>query len=230
MPDIEILTKVAKELNSVMGLNPPINTRSFQDLGLQIRRNALGEDEQGNVDSDETLSAEQDGGKFSREVEDFLDEHGLLPDGWELLPEKENAASSELEPEPEPETVEEKEPNETKIEEKKVSKKKKGKKAKAKVSKKIREKKKTVDKPIAKETIKKLTKSKFVYTRSHALVDALKKGGNRKDIIELSNQLYVKKGGLDKVNIATNCFSLSLPVLVLLGTVKKENDKYTLAK
>ncbi len=77
---------------------------------------------------------------------------------------------------------------------------------------------------------KKKDNVKSAYTRSHALVDAIKKGGTRKDIIELSNQLYVKKGGMDKINIATNCFSLSIPVLIILGVIEKKNNEYQLTK
>ncbi len=151
MSDIEILSKVAKELNKVMGLNPQIDVKQVQDLYKQIERNALGKDEQGKVDSDEALSTKMDEGKFSREVEGFLDSNNLLPEGWALLPNEEKPFDDSVvmktaDIAPVAEQIEEKESTETKAEEEKVSKKKKGKKAKAKVSKKIREKKETTSK------------------------------------------------------------------------------------
>lgn len=57
------------------------------------------------------------------------------------------------------------------------------------------------------------------YTRSHALVEAIKYGGTREDLVRLSNEFYVKHGGNDNENTARFTMRMALPTLLILGSV-----------
>ncbi len=62
------------------------------------------------------------------------------------------------------------------------------------------------------------------YTRSHALVDAIKKGGDRKTIVAFSDDLFVKNGGSTNNNVANYMFGYCLPSLIIVGVVTKSKD------
>ncbi len=80
----------------------------------------------------------------------------------------------------------------------------------------------------ATEVVKELLKKK--YTRSSALVDSLKVGGSKKELIEKANQLYVKNGGSDKVQVANALLGYVMPSLLLLEIVEVNQDVYSLRK
>lgn len=73
------------------------------------------------------------------------------------------------------------------------------------------------------------------YSRSHALVDALKKGGTQKEIIERAQDLFMKHenktsgdAGKSFVNTVT---SSSIPLLLLTGFITKDDKgKYHIVK
>lgn len=91
MIEIELLRKVSREMNRVMGLNPPIDintTRNWKGLYAEIEKNAKGVDDDGNVDPEEGLKTEVDKGRFTEDVEDFFGEHKLLPKDWKWIAKK----------------------------------------------------------------------------------------------------------------------------------------------
>lgn len=94
------------------------------------------------------------------------------------------------------------------------------------------------EKQAAKDKLAAKTKpaaKKNLYTRSHALLDALKKGGTQKEIIERAQGLFMNHknkshGNADKsfVNTVT---SSSIPLLLLAGVITKdEKGKYKVVK
>ena len=96
--------------------------------------------------------------------------------------------------------------------------------------------KKARRKPATKKTTAKQTTAKQTvaptkrYTRTHALREALKKGGTRGTIIERSDKLYVEHGGKSNETGARATIDIHLPVLVLFEVVEKDGDIYRLAK
>lgn len=68
------------------------------------------------------------------------------------------------------------------------------------------------------------------YTRSHALVDAFKKEGTKQDLIKRANDLYIKNGGADKIQVAKALLGYVLPSLLLLNVIEKADQTYRLVK
>lgn len=72
---------------------------------------------------------------------------------------------------------------------------------------------------------------KVKYTRSEALVDALKsfkKGATKKEIVLKSDELYVEKGGDSGLYVSEVMFRYTMPALLLLGHAEQNDDKYKL--
>lgn len=65
------------------------------------------------------------------------------------------------------------------------------------------------------------------YTRSHALVDALKEGGTREEIVAKSDELFVENGGKSNPNVANYMFGYVYNTLLIIGTISEENGKFT---
>lgn len=68
----------------------------------------------------------------------------------------------------------------------------------------------------------------YKYTRHHALIDALKIGGDKKEIIEMSNELFVRKGGEDNLKKAKTIFNFCTPALLIIKVLRKHRDFYLL--
>ncbi len=200
--DSQLMRKIAEEFNDVMKLTPPIRSNPGREGDLVYKDI---------VDESKEIDLSKDDGKFSSDVVAFLKQEGLWPGSEKIKKDVEHLVDK----------TKPIEKGENKVGTKTAKKKKAVKKSKKKAA-----KKKAAKKSVEKKT----SKPKSTYTRSHALVAALKKGGTRKVIIELSNSLYVEKGGENKINIATNCFSLSMPVLILLNVMEKENNIYKLKR
>jgi hypothetical protein len=63
------------------------------------------------------------------------------------------------------------------------------------------------------------------YRRIDALNDALKKGGTRSELVEMSGELYEEKTGVKHVRVASrNFFDVTYPTLVYFGIVKVSED------
>lgn len=70
----------------------------------------------------------------------------------------------------------------------------------------------------------------YKYTQYHALIDALKIGGSKKEIIEMASELYMKKMGEDKKIKIKSLFNTCIPALLLTKSVRKHGDFYLLRK
>jgi hypothetical protein len=70
------------------------------------------------------------------------------------------------------------------------------------------------------------------YTRSHALLDALKasSGTTRESIVAESNKLFMKNGGTDNMNVANYMFGYVVPSLQILGVVAKDGKNFRWTK
>jgi len=209
----KILVKVAKELNGVMGLDPEIEIDGDEKSILK--------------QIEENVSEIEPEDKWSTKTEQFLKEQGYIDSD-----EEENGDNDD--------EIEEDDTEVKKSKAVKKSTKKKSKKAVTKKEKKTGTKKavkravkKTAKKMVKKSTKKKITKSNkpksFIYTRSHALVDALKKGGTKEQMIKNASILYVKKGGADNENVAKALLGYVLPSLIIIKFVTKNNNKYSLS-
>lgn len=72
---------------------------------------------------------------------------------------------------------------------------------------------------------------KIKYTRSEALVDALKffkKGATKKEIVEKSDELYVAQGGDSGMVVSEAMFRYGVPILLLLEHIELNDGKYKL--
>jgi len=70
--------------------------------------------------------------------------------------------------------------------------------------------------------INKSKEKKIKYTRSNALIDALKMGKNtKKELVENANKLYVENGGSDNSNVAKALLGYVMPSLLILGIIKE---------
>jgi vacuolar-type H+-ATPase subunit I/STV1 len=91
----------------------------------------------------------------------------------------------------------------------------------------VAEKKVKVDKPVKEKKTKTASKEKK-YTRSNALIDALKKfsGGTREEIVNNADVLFTENGGNTNTNVSNYMFGYVMPSLIILGIVSKSDDKY----
>lgn len=67
---------------------------------------------------------------------------------------------------------------------------------------------------------------KYRYTRQHSIIDALKIGGSKAEIIEMANDLYIQKGGRDSETSSSIAFGWITPALMLVKMVRKHGDFY----
>ena len=90
--------------------------------------------------------------------------------------------------------------------------------------------------PVKKERVKKERKAggkrgrkpnADSYTRSHALVDALKKGGTRDDIVKYSDELFVEKGGKTNINVANYMFGYVYNTLLIIGQISEADGVFS---
>lgn len=115
-----------------------------------------------------------------------------------------------------------------------------GKKAKAAAAKKDvpAKKEKAAKEPTAKKEKKAAPAKKEAaakedaYTRSHALLDALKaaSGATRESIVAESNKLFMKNGGTDNMNVANYMFGYVVPSLQILGVITKDGKNFLWTK
>jgi len=63
------------------------------------------------------------------------------------------------------------------------------------------------------------------YTRGHALIEALQKGGTRQQIVEMIDNFYSEHGGQANRNGALTMISIHIPVFKLAGLVQEDKDK-----
>lgn len=211
IPPLEEHKALAREMNEVMKLDPPIkfSKKTTADELLEIIKNEA----TGNIyEIDFEPDPEDDSViVFSEKAEDDFKALGI-----EVLPGSPPDPAAEAD-----------EPDEEVIEEKPAAKpdtKKGGKKE---------EPTKKDEKPAAKKADKKADAKKEEptkkekepeYTRSEAFVDALKKGGTKKEIIDNSDALFVKEGGESNHNVARAVFGYAMNPLLLLGHVTVNKD------
>ena len=62
------------------------------------------------------------------------------------------------------------------------------------------------------------------YTRGHALIESLQKGGTRQQIVELIDSFYSEHGGQANKNGALTMVSIHVPVFKLAGLVTEDKD------
>ena len=62
------------------------------------------------------------------------------------------------------------------------------------------------------------------YTRGHALIESLQKGGTRQQIVELIDSFYANHGGQANRNGALTMVSIHIPVFKLAGLVQEDKD------
>lgn len=241
------LVKLASEMNEVMGLEPAIKiSKKLDDESLieKIKAEAEGQiyasDFEEDPEDDEKVV-------FTEEAAETLKALGIE------VAEDEGSEDSEEETEEEPEDAEPEEEVEEEEEEEKPKKGAKGEKEepkKAAKGKKVdveeeeeEEEEKPAKKPSkgAKEAPKKAAKGKakaepkkakkVKYTRSEALVDALKffkKGATKKEIVEKSDELYVAQGGDSGMVVSEAMFRYGVPTLLLLEHIELNDGKYKL--
>lgn len=65
---------------------------------------------------------------------------------------------------------------------------------------------------------------KAKYTRSHALVESLKKGGSRQELAISANKIYIDNSGSDNASVAMALLRYVLPSLLILGVVEKTDQ------
>lgn len=70
----------------------------------------------------------------------------------------------------------------------------------------------------------------YKYTRHHALIDALKIGGSKDEVIQMSNELFIQKGGEDNERKAKSLFNYVIPALLIVKSLRKHEDFYLLKK
>lgn len=150
----------------------------------------------------------QAGDELSQETIDIIKTlDGTVPDGIKIAGTEETAEPNEPADEEAPEVVEEKT--------EKPAPKKAAKPAPKKAKKKSEKKVESAEK-------------KEGYTRSHALLDALKAvgSGGRDEVVQHSDGLFVKAGGKTNTNVANYMFGYVMPSLIILGHVKKEGKNF----
>lgn len=75
-----------------------------------------------------------------------------------------------------------------------------------------------------KAATKKAEPKKARYTRTHALHDALKAGGTRKEVTEELDRLYVANGGSPNPSGASAMTGLHIPVLKHFGVIEEDEN------
>jgi len=203
-PTVKEMINAAEVLNEVLGLDPVIKTEDLEEEEL-IRLLLLAK---GMIEPADLKPSEDE------------DEAYITPEIMKTLEALKPQNEEEEEKEEEKEEQEEKE-NQASEKGKKEEKPKEKKKETEQTTKK--DQKNEEKKPIVvKEKHEK-------YTRSHALVDALKVGGTKEEMIGVANKLYVEHNGADKEQVAKALLQYVLPSLELLGIISTTEDgKYTL--
>lgn len=76
---------------------------------------------------------------------------------------------------------------------------------------------------------KKAAKQAPSYTRSHALIDALKQTGTgtREEIVNVADTLFVENGGNSNQNVSSYMFGYVMPSLIILGHVTKDGKDFS---
>lgn len=64
------------------------------------------------------------------------------------------------------------------------------------------------------------------YTRSDAFIEAIKKEGSKKDIINRIDEYYIENGGSSSMNTSESMFTKIMPILIKLNFMILENGKY----
>jgi len=62
------------------------------------------------------------------------------------------------------------------------------------------------------------------YTRGHALIESLQKGGTREQVVEMIDNFYSEHGGQANRNGALTMISIHIPVFKLAGLVTEDKD------
>ena len=62
------------------------------------------------------------------------------------------------------------------------------------------------------------------YTRGHALIESLQKGGTREQVVEMIDNFYANHGGQANRNGALTMVSIHIPVFKLAGLVAEDKD------
>ena len=62
------------------------------------------------------------------------------------------------------------------------------------------------------------------YTRGHALIESLQKGGTREQVVEMIDNFYANHGGQANRNGALTMVSIHIPVFKLAGLVTEDKD------
>ena len=62
------------------------------------------------------------------------------------------------------------------------------------------------------------------YTRGHALIESLQKGGTREQVVEMIDSFYSEHGGQANRNGALTMISIHIPVFKLAGLVTEDKD------
>ena len=62
------------------------------------------------------------------------------------------------------------------------------------------------------------------YTRGHALIESLQKGGTREQVVEMIDNFYSEHGGQANRNGALTMVSIHIPVFKLAGLVQEDKD------
>ena len=62
------------------------------------------------------------------------------------------------------------------------------------------------------------------YTRGHALIESLQKGGTREQVVEMIDNFYSEHGGQANRNGALTMVSIHIPVFKLAGLVTEHKD------
>lgn len=213
------LKAAAKEINEILKPEPLVATKvgvkksdltnELLELSEEIEESDGFSDE--TLDTLESIGAEFDWRNNGDEPDEVEDEAEEEPDEVE--------EEAEEEAEEEPEEVEEEPEEEKKPKAKKGAKTDKKPKAGAKPK---------AEAAKAKKEPKKDKKPR--YSRGAALIDALKKGGDREELITLIDDFYEKNGGQRNANGAKVMLDIHLPVLNLAGVLEEKNGKFKLIK
>ncbi|MFW6249386.1 MAG: hypothetical protein ACOC4J_06425 [Bacteroidota bacterium] len=196
------LKKAAKEINQVLEPKPAIKTVGIKKEKLEAELLDISEEVMEDDLSEETLQTlENLGAEFSwRNSDAKTDETDDEEDDEDELDDEKELDDEDDDDEPDDELEEEEEEEAPAKKEKKApaKKEKKEKKAPAKKEKK--------------------------YSRSQALIDALKEGGDRATLIQAIDDKYEENGGKPNPSGAATMINLHLPVLKLIPGLIEEKD------
>jgi hypothetical protein len=70
-------------------------------------------------------------------------------------------------------------------------------------------------------------KSRSEYTRSHALIDALKIGGTKKEVSQKADEFFHDHGGEQNERVSAYMFNYVVPAFVIAGAVVKKDDHFS---